>query len=54
MHMEILSLYSPNIFVIKERINFNQFLERYDTKQALFMITPAVQKKFLFHQNKGT
>ena len=51
--MEILSLYSPNIFVIKEKINFNQFLERYDTKQVLFMITPAVQKKISFSPKQG-
>ena len=51
--MEILSLYSPNIFVIKERMNFNHFLERYDTKQALFIITPAVQKKISFSPKQG-
>src|SRR3989338_3402187 len=51
--MEILSLYSPNIFVIKERMNFNHFLERYDAKQVLFIITPAVQKKISFSPKQG-
>lgn len=51
--MEILSLYSPNISVIKEKININQFLERYDTKQVLFIITPAVQKKISFSPKQG-
>lgn len=51
--MKITSLNLPNIFVVGENIDFNQFLERYDSKQTLFIITPAVQKHISFSPKQG-
>ena len=52
--MEIISLCSPDIFVIREEINFKQFLEQYDSNVVLFIITPAVQKYVSFSPKQGT
>ena len=52
--MEIISLYSPDIFVIREEINFKQFLEQHDSTAVLFIITPAVQKYVSFSSKQGT
>lgn len=52
--MKISSLYSPNIFIIKEKTDFVRFLERYDSRQVLFIITPAVQKYIPFLPKQGT
>ena len=52
--MEIISLYSPDIFVIREEINFKQFLEQHDSTAVLFIITPAAQKYVSFSPKQGT
>lgn len=51
--MKVSSLYSPNIFIIQEKIDFVRFLESHDSKQVLFIITPAVQRHIPFSPKQG-
>ncbi len=50
---EIVSISSPNIFFIKERIDIARFLETFDGPGTLFLITSAVQKISPFSPRQG-
>jgi glycerol dehydrogenase-like iron-containing ADH family enzyme len=51
--MKTLSLSIPKIFIINEKAHLVNFLETYDSKQVLFIITPAVQKNISFIPSQG-